>query len=146
APAVERLYEVNEAAARFYAGRLAASRKAAEDLRSHGIADAAGPSSPWRLGYAPGRWTSLAEHLRGSGFTPEEIKAAGLGFNHRTTGHLLDRFRDRIVFPITDQRNQVVAFTARDLSGRADGKWINSPETAIYRKSAVLYGLGQQLA
>ncbi len=145
-PAPERLYAANAAAARFYATRLGRSRKAAEYLRSHGIDAAAEPGTPWSLGYASVRWTDLADHLRGAGFTAEEITAAGLGFTHRTSGHLLDRFRDRLMFPITDEHNRVVAFTARDVSGRADAKWINSPETAIYRKGLVLYGLGQQLA
>src|SRR4051794_3926892 len=114
-PAVDQLYDINEVAARFYTERLAASRKAMDYLHSHGIENAAAPSSPWRLGHAPTRWTPLAEHLRASGFVDDDIKAAGLGFNHRTTGHLLDRFRDRLVFPITDRHNQIVAFTARDL-------------------------------
>lgn len=142
----QRLYEVNEAAAQFYTGRLDGSRAAAEYLLSHGISHAAAPSSPWRLGYAPARWTTLADHLRSVGFSDEDITDAGLGFRHRTTNHLLDRFRDRLMFPITDEHNRVIAFTGRDLSGRASSKWINSPETAIYHKSEVLYGLGQQLA
>jgi hypothetical protein len=77
---VARLYEVNEAAARFYTGRMAGSRKAAGYLGEHGIAHAAAPSSPWRLGYSPGRWTSLADHLREVGFSADEVKAAGLGY------------------------------------------------------------------
>jgi DNA primase catalytic core len=145
-PAPERLHAINAAAARFYAGRLPTSRKAANYLQNHGITAAADPDGPWQVGYAPRSWTALATHLRAAGFTAEEVTAAGLGFIHRNTGHLLDRFRDRLMFPITDEHNRVVAFTARDLSGRAEAKWINSPETSIYRKRLVLYGLGQQLA
>lgn len=145
-PAPERLYAANAAAAHFYADRLPTSRRAASYLQDHGITAAAGPDGPWQVGYAPRSWTGLATHLRAAGFTPEEVTAAGLGFNHRTSGHLLDRFRDRLMFPVTDEHNRVVAFTARDLSGRAEAKWINSPETSIYRKRLVLYGLGQQLA
>ncbi|GGM88080.1 toprim domain-containing protein [Dactylosporangium sucinum] len=143
---LERLYAANAAAARFYAGRLASSPKAAAYLESHGITEVAGADELWQLGYAPSRWTELATHLLGSGFTAAEVTAAGLGFVHGKSGHLLDRFRDRIMFPITDQANRVIAFTARDLSGRADARWLNSPETAIYHKRLVLYGLGQQLA
>ncbi|WP_238005874.1 toprim domain-containing protein [Dactylosporangium sp. AC04546] len=142
----ERLYAANAAAARFYAERLAPSPKAAAYMESHGISEAAGPGGLWQLGYAPGRWTELATHLRGIGFTAAEVTAAGLGFVHGKSGHLLDRFRDRIMFPITDRENRVIAFTARDLSGRAEARWLNSPETAIYHKRLVLYGLGQQLA
>jgi DNA primase catalytic core len=145
-PALERLHAVNAAAAAFYATRLHSSRKAAAYLESHGITAAAHPDGPWQVGYAPGRWTHLATHLQSAGFSAEEVTAAGLGFIHRTSGHLLDRFRDRLMFPITDEHNRVVAFTARDLSSREEAKWINSPETTLYHKSRVLYGLGQQLA
>ena len=145
APPLARLYEVNAAAAKFYAARLSTSKKATAYLDSHGITSAAVREGPWQIGYAPGRWTELADHLRREGFTASEITAAGLGFIHRTSKHLLDRFRDRIMFPVTDHRNRVVAFTARDLSGRAEARWMNTPETSIYRKSALLYGLGQQL-
>ncbi|MFI7025130.1 toprim domain-containing protein [Micromonospora sp. NPDC049900] len=145
-PPPERLYAVNAAAAQFYVSRLPVSRKAARYLHSHGISATADPTSPWQVGYAPGRWTELATQLRAAGFTDEEVTGAGLGFIHNRSGHLLDRFRDRLMFPITDAHNRVVGFTARDLSGRADAKWLNTPETAIYRKRLLLYGLGQQLA
>jgi DNA primase catalytic core len=144
-PPLDRLYAVNAAAVRFYTDRLRTSRKAAAYLRSHGIIAAADPDTPWQVGYAPRPWTGLATHLQGAGFTSEEVTAAGLGFIHRTSGHLLDRFRERLMFPVTDENNRVVAFTARDLSGRAEAKWLNSPETIIYRKKERLYGLGQQL-
>ena len=143
---VRRLWEVNAEAAAFYASRLTTSAKAARYLHEHAIAEHAAPGSMWRVGYAPRGWTSLTSHLRDVGFTKHEMVAAGLGFIHRTSGHLLDRFRDRLMFPVTDEYNRVVAFTSRDLSGRADAKWINTPQTAIYRKRLVLYGLGQQLA
>ncbi|MDG4793127.1 toprim domain-containing protein [Micromonospora sp. WMMD1082] len=146
APPPERLYAVNAAAAQFYASRLPVSRKAARYLHSHGINTAADPTGPWQVGYAPGRWTELATHLRAAGFTDEEVTGAGLGFIHNRSGHLLDRFRDRLMFPVTDVHNRVVGFTARDLGGRAEAKWLNTPETAIYRKRLLLYGLGQQLA
>lgn len=145
-PPPERLYAVNAAAAHFYAGRLQTSRKAARYLQSHGISAAADPTGPWQVGYAPGRWTELATHLQAAGFSAGEVTAAGLGFIHSRSKHLLDRFRDRLMFPVTDAHNRVVGFTARDLSGRAEAKWINTPETTIYRKRLLLYGLGQQLA
>lgn len=142
---VGRLYAANEAAADFYAGMLPTSGTARQYLRRHGI-DSLARSGTWRLGYAPPLWTTLADHLRAAGFGPEEIVAAGLGFTHRATGHLLDRFRDRLVFPITGPDGRVIAFTARDLSTQADATWINTPHTAAYHKGQVLYGLGQQLA
>ncbi len=141
----DRLYAANAAAAAFYATRLSSSTKSAAYLDNHGIIAAANPNSPWQLGYAPGHWTDLTTHLQNTGFSPEEITTAGLGFIHRTSHHLLDRFRDRIIFPITDQHNHVIAFTARDLTGRAEARWINTPDTPIYHKRQVLFGLGQQL-
>ncbi|MGI5213884.1 toprim domain-containing protein [Plantactinospora sp. CA-290183] len=141
----ERLYAVNTAAAQFYADRLNTSRKAGRYLHSHGISGAADPTGPWQVGYAPGRWTELAGHLQAAGFSEEEVTSAGLGFIHSRSGHLLDRFRDRLIFPVTDAHNRVVGFTARDLTGRAEAKWINTPETPIYQKRLLLYGLGQQL-
>ncbi|WP_307962241.1 hypothetical protein [Salinispora arenicola] len=70
-PPPERLYAVNAAAAQFYASRLPVSRKAARYLARHGINTAADPTGPWQVGYAPGRWTELATHLRAAGFTDE---------------------------------------------------------------------------
>ncbi|MFY1633718.1 toprim domain-containing protein [Solwaraspora sp. WMMB335] len=145
-PPPERLYAVNDLATRFYASRLTTSKKATPYLHSHGISDTTDPAGPWRIGYAPKRWTELASHLQRAGFTTDEVTAAGLGFIHRTSGQLLDRFRDRLMFPITDDRNRVVGFTGRDLSGHADAKWMNSPDTSLYHKREVLFGLGQQLA
>ncbi|WP_230415879.1 toprim domain-containing protein [Micromonospora tarapacensis] len=146
APPTERLYEVNAAAASFYASRLRTSKKTARYLDSHGISAATDPNGPWQVGYAPGRWTELATHLQAAGFSADDVVAAGLGFIHSKSRSLLDRFRDRLMFPVTDAHNRVVGFTARDLSGRAEAKWINTPETAIYQKRLLLYGLGQQLA
>ncbi|WP_213457097.1 toprim domain-containing protein, partial [Rhizomonospora bruguierae] len=110
------------------------------------ISAAADPTGSWQVGYAPGRWTELATHLQAAGFNEEEVTAAGLGFIHSRSGRLLDRFRDRLMFPVTDVHNRVVGFTARDLGGRAEAKWLNTPETPVYRKRLLLYGLGQQLA
>ncbi|MDG4833032.1 toprim domain-containing protein [Solwaraspora sp. WMMD1047] len=144
-PAVERLYAANAEAARYYRRRIAASPAVLRYARQHGIAKVLAENEPWAVGYAPSPWTGLVDHIRGCGFTDPEIQGAGLAFVHRATGNLLDRFRDRIMFPVTDHQNRVVGFTARDLSGNARAKWINTPETPIYQKSKLLYGLGQQL-
>jgi DNA primase catalytic core len=140
-----RLYAANTTAAGFYTAQLHDHQPALAYLDRRGIAEAAGRGSPWQLGYAPASWRSLVDHLRSHGFSDHELYAAGLA-THGRYGQLLDRFRDRIVFPIHDQHGRVVGFTARDLTGRPDvPRYLNTPETAIYRKRHLLYGLGVHL-
>jgi DNA primase len=140
-----RLYEVNKAAAAFYAAQLARHRPALGYLRSRGISSAAAPGSPWQLGYAPPGGHALLDHLASRGFSVDEISAAGLATAGRH-GQPLDRFRDRLTFPIHDPTGRVVAFTARDLSGRPGApKYVNTPQTRLHIKSRQLYGLGPQL-
>lgn len=134
---------VNEAAAAFYAERLVRTPAALDYLRAHGLSNA---SPQWRIGYAPAGWTVLNAHLVAEGFSATDLLDAGLAFRHRETGNLLDRFRGRLVFPITDLDNRTIGFIARDLTGRSSSKWINTHDNTVYRKSTVLYGLGQQLA
>jgi DNA primase len=137
-----RLYAVNAEAARFYAAQLRRGHPpAARYLRTHGIAHAARPDSPWQLGYAPPAWRGLTNHLAARGFTDAEMSAAGLTAHNRN-GALIDRFRDRLVFPVHNPQGDVAAFTARDLSGDRDSpKYLNTPQTPVYRKSELLYGL-----
>ncbi len=91
------------------------------------------------LGYSPSGWEELTTHLREQGHRDEIVTLAGLGSRSRR-GSLVDRFRGRIMFPIYDLRGDPVGFGARLLEG--DGpKYLNSPETPIYHKSRLLYGL-----
>jgi DNA primase len=93
-----------------------------------------------RLGYAPGGWTALLDHLHRAGIPPELAKEAGLAKERRTGHGHYDAFRDRLIFPIRDERSRVIGFGGRIMSG--DGpKYINSPETPLYQKSNVLYGI-----
>jgi DNA primase catalytic core len=141
-----RLYAANADAAACYAALLPDHQPAIDYLRRRGVADAAAPGSAWQLGYAPPGWRTLVDHLRERGFRDDELYAAGVAV-HGRHGQLRDRFRDRLVFPVHDQYGQVVGFTARDLSGRADvPKYLNTPETVIYHKGRLLYGLGVHLA
>lgn len=105
------------------------------------------------IGYAPEGWTTLTTHLRGLGYTDEHLLAAGVSTRSRTT-HLIDRFRARITFAIHDGAGDVVAFTARAFdedraaattAGHDLPKYLNSCETALYRKREVLYGLTPQV-
>ncbi|MCV2491675.1 relaxase domain-containing protein [Geodermatophilus sp. YIM 151500] len=96
-------------------------------------------------GQAPAGWTTLADHLRRRGATDEELLAAGLAQRART-GALIDRFRDRLTFPIHDHDGAIVGFIARrnptaSGDGRAGPKYLNTPGTDLYRKGDHLFGL-----
>lgn len=91
------------------------------------------------LGYSPAGWDELTGHLRDRGHQDRAVEQAGLASRSRR-GSLVDRFRGRVMFPIYDLRGDAVGFGARVLEG--DGpKYLNSPESAIYHKSRLLYGL-----
>jgi DNA primase len=94
------------------------------------------------VGYAPKSWTALTDHLRTLGYTDDHIEASGMATRART-GHLIDRFRDRLTFPLHDRDGDLVGFTGRSAPHTSDTdcpKYLNCPTTAIFRKSEVLYG------
>ena len=91
------------------------------------------------VGYAPADWDSLTRHLRGRGFTEAELLLGGLAKEGRRGP--IDRFRDRLLWPIRDLSGDVIAFGARKLSADDQGpKYLNTPETTLFKKSSVLYG------
>jgi DNA primase len=93
----------------------------------------------FQLGYSPAGWDALVGHLRNEKVPEQAVVKAGLG-SRSSTGRLVDRFRGRVMFPIFDLRGDPVGFGARILDG--DGpKYLNSPETPLYHKSRLLYGL-----
>ncbi|MFM2330746.1 MAG: primase, primase protein, partial [Candidatus Parcubacteria bacterium] len=96
----------------------------------------------WRLGFAPDAWHVLLEALTAEGFTTEELLSAGLIKEaDGKPGTYYDRFRNRLMFPIRDSAGRVVAFTGRALSADDLAKYLNSPETELYHKSEVLFGM-----
>jgi DNA primase len=148
-PDPERLIEVHELAAAFYRSQLSApgdeARRATEMLARRGV-DAASAIAEG-LGYAPRAWTRLLEYLRGAGVLDDELLASGLTVL-TARGTLVDRFRDRLVFPVRDESGRTIALlgravnaTATDRAGRPVPKYLNSPDTDLYRKGEVLYGL-----
>lgn len=96
----------------------------------------------WRLGYAPDAWRALLEALTALGFTIPELVGAGLIKEaDGKPGTFYDRFRNRLMFPIRDSAGRVVAFTGRALSADEPAKYLNSPETELYHKSEILFGM-----
>lgn len=101
--------------------------------------------NPFGLGYAPDRWTALTDHLRARGRTDQQLVASGLSLVTRR-GTLVDRFRDRLVFPVRNaDSGDVIAFIGRTVSGHeGTPRYLNSPQAAIYHKGEHLYGLGDE--
>ena len=134
-----RLIDAHRAAADFYAERLggsdAAPARAFLAERGFELADV----QRFGVGYSPKAWEDLTRHLRGRGFTDSELIAAGL--SREGNRGTRDRFRGRLMWPIRDLSGDVIAFGARKLDPEDDGpKYLNTPETSLFRKSTVLYG------
>ena len=137
-----RLVEANRAATAFFTEQLAGPGAGAARafLAERGFDRTA--AATYGLGFAPEGWDLLVRHLRGKGFSAEELLAAGLASQGRQGP--IDRFRNRLVWPIRDLTGEVVGFGARKLSsdpGDDSPKYLNTPETPLYKKSSVLYGL-----
>lgn len=135
-----RLVALNRSAAEFFTTQLtsAEAQPAREFLTTRGFDPEAWAT--FGLGFAPRSWDALIKHLRGAGFTDAEMLAAGaVSQGSRGT---FDRFRGRLIWPIRDLAGDVVGFGARKLFDDDDGpKYLNTPETTLYKKSQVLYGL-----
>jgi DNA primase len=134
-----RLIAAHAAAAKFYAARLreADAVAAREFLICRGFD--LDQASHFGVGYAPGAWEALTGHLRSRGFTDAELLTGGLAREGRRGP--VDRFRGRLIWPIRDLTGDVIAFGARKLAANDDGpKYLNTPETPLFKKSSVLYG------
>ena len=136
-----RLLEASRAAAQFYAEQLRSGGAAAgrQFLSERGFDEAA--AEHFGVGFAPRDWDALSKHLAGRGFSVDEMVTAGL--SNRGQQGPIDRFRGRLLWPIRDMSGDVVGFGARRLfdDDRIDAKYVNTPETPIYKKSLVLYGV-----
>ncbi|MBX7551589.1 DNA primase [Streptomyces sp. NPDC004232] len=136
-----RLVEAHKVAAQWYAEQLATSPEAETGrlfLAERGFDQAA--AVHFGVGYSPQGWDHLTRYLRGKGFTDKELVLSGLAQEGRRGP--IDRFRGRLMWPIRDIGGEVVGFGARKLYEADNGpKYLNTPETAIYKKSQVLYGV-----
>ncbi len=136
----EGLVGANEEASRFYQNNLLGSKRALNALKyleKRGIGNDI--ITRFGLGYAEAGWDSLLNHLKSRQVMPELAEKAGLVVQ-RDGGGYYDRFRDRIIFPIHNKAGDIVALGGRIL-GDGSPKYLNSPETNIYKKGHVLYGL-----
>jgi DNA primase len=135
------LHDVMELAAKFYEATLAAraGARARGYLADRGIAPAT--QLKFRLGYAPTERFALKEHLGAQGISVEDMVEAGLLVAGEDIPVPFDRFRERIMFPITDLRGRVIAFGGRALDKDVPAKYLNSPETPLFHKGATLYNI-----
>ncbi len=102
------------------------------------------PEKEWsrfRVGFAPNNRTGLKDYLIAKGAKPGDLVDAGVLISPEDGGQPYDRFRDRIIFPITDSRGKVVSFGGRAMDPNARAKYLNGPETSLFHKGRVLYGL-----
>ena len=134
-----RLTEAHRQAHEFYVERIHtdSARIAHAFLAERGFS--AADADKFGVGYSPAAWDELTRHLRARGFTEDELVKAGLS-RRSSRGTLIDMFRGRLMWPIRDLTGETIAFGARKLNPEDDPKYLNTPETPIFKKSQVLYG------
>jgi len=140
----QRLYEICELATKFFEKQLKESKTGKEAkiyLLSRGLSEES--IKKWRLGYAPDVWQGLSDFLGSRGYSEKEVEKAGLGLTS-DKGSFYDRFRGRIIFPIFDLNSYVAGFGGRVFKEKDKteiAKYVNTPNTLLYDKSRILYGL-----
>lgn len=132
-----RAREALHRAAKFYRDQLRVSETAIEYLKRRGLSGEI--ARQFGLGYAPGSWQGLAAVF--PDYDAPELAEAGLVIDGES-GRRYDRFRDRIMFPVLDARNEIIGFGGR-VMGQGEPKYLNSPETPLFQKGRELYGLTQ---
>ncbi len=142
----ETYYEIMEEATLFFESSFGKLPEARSYLINRGLSDQSIKS--FRIGYAPMTWRSVSEHLINKGYKKEDIETVGL--TKKSDSGFYDRFRGRIMFPISDSSGRVIAFSGRtfilstDSSKKSDieeAKYLNSPDTLLFNKSNVLFGI-----
>lgn len=141
---IDQLRRLHSEAANFYhryLRREPVAQQARDYLKSRGFDLEA--VKTWQIGYAPPEWDACLNWAEQRGFSRSLLETAGLvTSNEEKSGKLYDRFRDRVMFPIFDDRSQVVGFSGRLLDPEAKAaKYVNSPETPLFKKGKLLYGL-----
>jgi DNA primase catalytic core len=143
-----RLVAALDAAVVFYRTALSTADGPRAYLHGRGLGALVQREWPWRVGYAPPGWNTLTRHLRSAGFTRDELVGAGLSTRTRDDpDRLIDVFRDRVTFPVRSPSGYVVGFIGRaspQASTADTPKYLNTPETAIYTKGGLLFGVAEQ--
>ena len=133
------LYEVLELACRFFEGQLQTAKgQAARDYLTRREISA-GTQTEFRLGFAPDERGALLAHLREKGVEVEQLVAAGLAIRPEDGRPIYDRFRGRLIIPIQDLKGRVVAFGGRTLAADVQPKYLNSPETDLFKKGEMVF-------
>lgn len=141
-----RLLEINSKAANFFHHfllEMSQAKPAREYLEKRGLN--LEMIKDWQIGFVSDQWDLLTQYLLKKGFNIDDIVAAGLSLKKERGSGYFDRFRGRIMFPLFDVHGNVVGFTGRVLveTESSGGKYVNTPQTEIYDKSRVLYGLNK---
>ncbi len=139
-PETSDLYTAVEAAAKFFRRQLGGSAKAQAYLDGRDVSEAI--REQFMIGYAPDGFSALKDALGTDERRMKLLERAGL-FSKNERGHVYDKFRDRVMFPISDRRGRVIAFGGRVLEKDDSPKYLNSPETPLFHKGRELYGLWQ---
>ncbi|GAB3379831.1 DNA primase [Lysobacter fragariae] len=139
-PDTQDLYGVVDTAAKFFRKQLGSSAKAQAYLDGRGVCEAI--REQFQIGYAPDGFNALRDALGGDDRRMKLLERGGL-FSKNDRGHVYDKFRDRVMFPIADRRGRVIAFGGRVLEKDDSPKYLNSPETPLFHKGRELYGLWQ---
>lgn len=136
------LIRVHSLAMDYYYRQIKGNERVVAYLKKRGLK--AETVREFMLGFAPPGWSNLGDHLRAQGVCDETLVACGLAIE-KSGGRPYDRFRDRLMFTLFDTAGKPVAFAGRGMADDVQPKYLNSPETAIYRKSRILYGLHKAL-
>lgn len=137
----EKIFKVNELALAFFRRQLFQTPEgetALGYLRTRGFSRET--IETLRIGYAPNSWNALVEYFRGTGIAPPLVEQAGLALPGKKRGESYDRFRGRVIFPIFSLTGKLLGFGGRTIVS-AEPKYLNSPDTPVYSKGRVLYGL-----
>ncbi|MEX2014181.1 MAG: DNA primase [Parcubacteria group bacterium] len=137
----DKILNALEEGTKFFEKELANNEPARRYIASRGISEES--IKDWRIGYAPAQWRLLYERLKSLGYEREIIFKAGLAKTSEASSakEPYDVFRDRIIFPLSDTNGSVIAFSGRALGKETEPKYLNSPDTVLFTKSEVLYGL-----
>ena len=142
-----RIKEINQEASKFFHNfllKMSASKPALDYLKNRGLTD--DTIEQWQIGFVSDQWDLLTQYLLKKGHSIDDLVASGLTIKRdagSTSHSFYDRFRGRIMFPIWDVHDEVVGFTGRVLveTDKSGGKYVNTPQTIVYDKSRVIYGL-----